>query len=312
MRRFVPRHGWTWDDAAIAAADVPDGAVALMVSKLERLEPAARELIGFASCVGDSFDADLLADLSGRTRDSIEAPLFVLAEEGLIAPAPGGFRFAHDRIREAAQSLLTADAGSRLHYDAGRLLLERTPEAERTPRIFEIVEHLNRGRSHLESDLRLPLIELNLPAAKRALTTGAGTAAGGYLSIARELFCAADRDARRELGFDLYFQSAESALQSNEYDAALPSLATLDQRAPSPLEFARIATARLRVLALVQQPETCLRYTLEALRSLGVRWPENPSWPRSRLELLRVRRARCCASSPTTSSAPFPRKNTRV
>ena len=287
--RFAPQHGWTWNDAAIAAADIPDGAVALMVSKLERLDPAARELIQFASCVGDSFDVELLADLSGRTRESIEPPLFVLAEEGVIAPAPTGFRFAHDRIREAAQSLLTPDALSRLHYDVGRLLLERTPEAQRGARVFQIVEHLNRGRSHLDGELRVTLIELDLLAGKRALTTGAGSTAGGYLSVARELFSPSDWDTRRELGFDLYFQSAESAFQGNAYDAALAFLSTLDQRDPSPLELARIETARLRVLALVQQPEAVLRHALRVLRVLGVRWSENPSRLRSHLSLLRVR-----------------------
>ncbi len=308
--RFAPQHGWTWNDAAIAAADIPDGAAALMVSKLERLDRAARELIEFASCVGDSFDVELLADLSGRARESIEPPLFVLAEEGLIAPAPGGFRFVHDRIREAAQALLTPEARSRLHHDAGRLLLERTPDSERAARVFEIVEHLNRGRAHLASELRVPLLELNLLAGTRALTTGAGSTAGGYLSVARELFLPADWEARRALGFDLYFKSAESALQGNEYDAALAFLSTLEQRAPSPLEFAQIAGARLRVLGLVQQPEACLRYALGALRTLGVRWSENPSRLRSHLSMLWVRlmlRGRALEDALRPAAAPDPR-----
>ncbi len=286
--RYAPRRGWTWNDAAIAAADIPEGAVALMVSKLERLEPAARELIEFASCVGDTFDVEELVHLSGRDRDDIEPPLFVLAEEGLIAPAPGGFRFAHDRIREAAQSLLSDAARSRLHHDAGKLLLARTPEAERSNRAFEIVEHLNRGRAHLEPELRIPLMELDLLAGKRALAAGAGATASGYLAVARELFCADDWNARRELGFELYLQSAESAFLSGDYPGALALLATLDQRSPSRLELAQIASKRLRVLSLIQQPEACLRYTIDMLRRLGVRWPEHPSRWRARLATLRV------------------------
>ena len=286
--RFAPRHGWTWNDAAIAAADIPEGAVALMVSKLERLDPAARELIEFASCVGDSFDVDQLAHLSGRDRDEIEPPLFVLAEEGLIAPAPGGFRFAHDRIREAAQSLLSDAARSRLHYDAGKLLLARTPEDKRPARAFEIVEHLNRGRAHLDTELRIALMELDLVAGKSALAAGAGATAAGYLAVARELFGADDWQTRRELGFDLYLHSAESAFLSGDYSGALALLAALDQRSPSRLELAQVASKRLRVLLLIQQPEACLRYTVDTLRRLGVRWPEHPSRLRARLATLRV------------------------
>ena len=39
----------------------------------------------------------------------LEPSLYALADAGLITPCNSGFRFAHDRICEAAQALLTKD-----------------------------------------------------------------------------------------------------------------------------------------------------------------------------------------------------------
>src|SRR5262249_43560600 len=154
--RFVRDVGWSWDSAAIAAADIPDGAVALMVAKLERLEPAARELLQFASCVGDEVDAELLGELLGDASDTLHDPLFVLAAEGLIAPSRLGFRFVHDRIREAAQALLSAEERAGLHHRTARLLLERTSSERRAERAFEIADHLNHAQALLsEADRRV-------------------------------------------------------------------------------------------------------------------------------------------------------------
>ena len=269
--------GWTWNEAALMAADIPDGAVGLMVAKLERLEPAARELIEFASCVGDQFDVAQLAQLSGRARETLEPALFLLAEEGLVAPSPGGFRFVHDRIREAAQSLLSPERLVRVHYETGRLQLERTPVDERPQRALDIVEHLNRGRCHVGEDLRVPLIELNLIASERALASGAGATAAGYLAVARELFRTGDWETQRALGFDLYLQSAASASQNEDYEAALRLLDVLDAHTVSRVELALVASKRALVFAMTKPAEECGRYAIDILRQLGLRWPLHPS-----------------------------------
>jgi hypothetical protein len=286
--RFADGRGWTWNEPAIIAADIPDGAAALMVAKLQRLEPAARELIEFASCVGDAFDAEQLALLSGRERALLEPVLFVLAEEGLIAPSHAGFRFVHDRIREAAQSLLSPDRIARIHYETGRLQLERIPEADRPRRIFDIVEHLNRGRAHVGTDLRLPLIQLNLQAGERALASGAGATAAGYLAVARELLTPDDWESERALSFDVYLQSAASAFQCSDHEAALALLDALDARPLSRLEFALVASKRTQIYALTKPTEECARFALDVLRELGVRWPLHPSRLRGVLAMLRV------------------------
>ena len=285
------RHGegWSWDAGAVAAADIPDGAVALMVAKISRLEPGPRSLIQLASCVGDEFDVEVLADLDPTDRCALEEQLHALSDSGLIAPCLAGFRFVHAGIREAALSLLPEALRTRLHYKIAELLLARIPEPERGPRVFSIVEHLNRGLPHLSEDLRGIAIQLNLVAGKRALATGAAATSEGYLSVARGLFREEDWHGQRGLGFDLLLPSAESAVLRRDFATALALLDELDRRSPSLLEATKVAMRRIQVFAVTQHPEDCARYALGALRKFGIRWPLRPSSWHARLALRIVR-----------------------
>ncbi len=288
LLRFVRGTGWCWELPALDAADLPDGAVALMTAKIGRLDGGARSVLQFASCVGDEFDAELLAEL-GREREGLDPALDALCDAGLIAHCPSGFRFAHARIREAAQALLSNEDRDRLHYQMARLLLERFSSEERPRHVFEIVEHLNRGLRHLPDDLRCTAIELNVLAGQVALAAGAAGTASGLLSVAQMLFRDGDWTTHRALCFDLHLYSAESAFQNGKFDEALAWLDALERSAASRGEFAQVAVKRIKVLALLRSPEESARAALAVLARLGVHWPEHPSRLRAALEVHMVR-----------------------
>src|ERR1700721_3207804 len=67
---------------------------------------------------------------------------------GLIFRSDDSYRFLHDRVQEAAYSLIPEKMRSAAHLRIGMLLAAHTPTAKREEAIFEIVNHLNRG-SHL-------------------------------------------------------------------------------------------------------------------------------------------------------------------
>jgi len=67
---------------------------------------------------------------------------------GLIFRADDSYRFLHDRVQEAAYSLIPMDLRAGAHLRIGLLLATHTPAEKRDEAIFEIVNQLNRG-SHL-------------------------------------------------------------------------------------------------------------------------------------------------------------------
>ena len=87
----------------------------------------------------------------------------------MIVRSDGAWRFAHDRVQEAAYSLIAEEARAEAHLRIGRMLNERTPAEHREEAIFEIVSQLNRGAGLITAeDERFQLAELNLIAGKRA------------------------------------------------------------------------------------------------------------------------------------------------
>ena len=288
LLRYAPGVGWTWDPERVAAADIPDGAVALMTAKIHGLGSGPRAVLEFASCVGAEFDLDLLCELGAGERTQIDRHLYELCDAGLLAPCSGGFRVAHDRIREAAQSLLSDAERARLHYDTAFWLLSRLSETEQTERVFELVHHLNLGLPLVREEQRLSVVRLNFIAGSRALAAGAAGTAELHFDVARKAFRDGDWRGQPQLAFDLHLQSAESAFQCGGFERALQLLDALERATLSPMQSSQVVMKRSRIFALTREPEEAVRYTLSALRAFGIRWPLHPRAARAYLEMLSV------------------------
>ena len=150
---------WVWDVARIEQEQIADNVVELVAGRIGRLAPVAQRLVRLAACIGNHFDLKTLAVVSGATpRETAAALAEPLAQE-IIAPigesykyapwsetspdADISYRFAHDRLQQAAYGMIPAGDRPRLHEHIGRLILERSTPEQREERLFEIVNHLN-------------------------------------------------------------------------------------------------------------------------------------------------------------------------
>ena len=109
-------------------------------------------------------------------------PSWEAVRSGLIFRAEDSYRFLHDRVQEAAYSLIPEELRAEAHLRIGMLLAAHTPPEKRDEAIFEIVNQLNRG-SHLITSLaeRERVAELNLIAGRRAKISTAYDSALKYL-----------------------------------------------------------------------------------------------------------------------------------
>ena len=282
---------WRWSEEAIRSAVVPEGAVELLVARIERMAPEVVGVLRFSACAADEFDLDLLEKLGGGERAELARSLAELLRTGLIVPVRGGFRFVHDRIREAAQALMEPEAREQLHCETGRFLLEHTSETELAGRVFLLAKHLNEGRRFVPDTLRLRLAHINLLAGQQELASGAVQAASRFLSIGRSLLRDSDWDDRRDLVVEMLLAGADCEFQCSDYDSALQILDLLDARPLSHLERSQIEVKRIQVRALTQSPEEASRYILSVFREMGIRWRLHPSRLRLWIERWRGRRA---------------------
>jgi predicted ATPase len=173
-----------------------------------------------------------------------------------VERSASAYRFIHDRVQEAAYSLIPEDRRAEAHLRIGRLLVAHTPLEKREEAIFDIVNQLNRGAALITAqDEREQLAELNLVAGKRAKASTAYAAAQIYLTAGCALLPEDCWEHRYALTFSLEFHLAECEFLIGALAAAENRLAMLSSRAGRLVDFAAV---------------TCLR---SSLHDLG---PERP------------------------------------
>jgi predicted ATPase len=122
-----------------------------MVGKLSRLPARTQEALQQLACLGNSADLTTLALVRRTSEDQVRADLWEAVRLELIERLDGAFRFVHDRIQEAAYSLISEPLRADAHLQIGRLLVAHTPRDKREEVIFEIVNQLNRGAALVTS-----------------------------------------------------------------------------------------------------------------------------------------------------------------
>jgi predicted ATPase len=287
---FEPHTGWIWEIAAIASAGVPDGASALLALKLETLEPELRDLLARASCAGASFAPTLLARLLNQDDAVVQRQLHVLEGLGLVVACPQGFRFAHDRIRDAAETSLSNAERRDVHAHIAAAALEDLSETASNETILDLASHLVRAEDSWPRDRSWRRIEVCLTAGRRALRSGALHEARAYLEFACTCLASEDAESRRELALNVYLSCAESAFLERDAARALELLNLAQPYVASNLEHARLEMQRIQSLALVGSAYECVSHALGILRRWRIRWPTHPSYWRVYWAMLRVRR----------------------
>jgi PAS domain S-box-containing protein len=279
---------WFWDSARIRAKGYTDNVVDLMIGKLSRLPPLSRKALQQLACIGSSAGLELLALDVSDSNDDLRQHLQEALRSGLVFASEVSFRFLHDRVQEAAYSLIPEAERAAAHLRIGRLLANHTPLAQREEAIFEIVNQLNRGAALIEShDEKAQLAELNLIAGKRAKASTAYASALQYLSAGAALLSDAGHH-RPGLLFALELQRAECEFSSGQLGAAEAHLATLASRATSLVDRAAVACLQSDLYTTLNRSDRAIEVCLGYLRHLSIEWSPHPTKEEAQLEYERI------------------------
>ncbi|MDI3561782.1 ATP-binding sensor histidine kinase [Bradyrhizobium sp. Arg816] len=232
---------WVWDLLRIRAKGFTDNIVELMVEKLKRLPPETRKVLQQFACMGNGAEFDMLRMGYQGSVEDMHDHLWEAVRSGLIFRADNSYRFLHDRVQEAAYSLIPTELRAEAHLRIGLLLVERTPAEKREEAIFEIVNQLNRG-SHLITSVedRERVAELNLIAGRRAKLSTAYDSALTYLRAGRTLLAEETKERNPQLIFSIEYLTAECELLTVTVClAAGDPLAEVQKECENGLAFAR-------------------------------------------------------------------------
>src|SRR6266436_2606575 len=116
---------WRWDVQRIEGKGFTDNVVELMIAKLKRLPGPTQQAMTLLACLGNLAEAETLAIVGSSSVDQLDAALWEAVRAGFVMRVDGTYRFVHDRIQEAAYSLIPQTQQTQTHLRIGRLLLAR-------------------------------------------------------------------------------------------------------------------------------------------------------------------------------------------
>jgi predicted ATPase/GAF domain-containing protein len=284
---------WTVRMEARVAA-MTDNVIDLMTGKIQKLPPDTQQALMLAACIGNPIDPRSLAIVG---RQSLQAALDSLQDaltEGLIhavdppygsreaadrdvdAPTLPTYVFLHDRVQQAAYSLIPAADLPNVHLTAGRLLLERSGVSGED-RLFDIVHHLNRGSALMTDEAeRLRLAQLNLDAGRKAKSATAYQVALGFFQTGLGFLTEEQWESAYALAFSLHLEAAESLYLCGEFEAAERDFNRLLAGARTPLDKAQIHALKILQYEHTSRYADAIRAGREGIGLFGIAFPDRP------------------------------------
>ncbi|NQE32290.1 AAA family ATPase [Microcoleus asticus] len=287
---------WQWDLKQIKAQPLTDNVLELTSKKVKKLPTATQAVLKLAACVGNQFDLKTLAIIYEKSLQETATDLRSALQSGLIIPLSHAYqlaeldvaglsdrlvaeyKFAHDRIQQAVYSLISEADRQSVHLRVGRLLLQNTPSEELAQKLFDIVNHLNKGRALIERQIeRYELARLNLQAGKKAKSSAASQPAFNYLQIGLTLLNKKSWSQQYNLTLDLHLEAAETAYTIANYDEMERLAGVVLQKAKTLLDKVKVYEIKMQAYCAQMKFLEAIQIGLEVLKLLGVELPERPN-----------------------------------
>jgi predicted ATPase/signal transduction histidine kinase len=306
---FNPDGYWECDIVKIQSLAITDDVVEFIAMQIQKLPLATQDVLKLAACIGDRFDLEVLSIVSEQSQlvtmavwNGLQAGLILPTsqiykfnqdledlrnlQDGVVGvdrvfelPAANStYRFLHDRVQQAAYSLIPADERQQTHLQIGRLLLADTPPEQQSERLFEMVNHFNIATNLIQQpDERELVATLNLLAAQKARTATAYAAAVGYARLGLQLLGKLAWQHQYELALALHETLAETTFLKGDFEQVPALVDLVIERAKTPLDRVKSYETLIQLYTLQKQYQAAISQGLEILQQLGLKLAAKPN-----------------------------------
>jgi PAS domain S-box-containing protein len=187
--------------------------------------------------------------------------------------------FAHDRVQEAAYTLVLPNERDRTHLSIGRLLLQNQRTSVDEQDLYKIVDQLNHGLYLVEDQQeQMQIARLNLQAARAARKANAFETGLKYAKAGIELLGQNSWDQDYRLTLELQEQAALLAHAAGDIPGMEQHSEQVLQHGRDPLDLAKVQRLHIEFLLSSKRFDEAIDFGLEALRILGQEFPPKPEW----------------------------------
>ncbi|KOP25401.1 serine/threonine protein kinase [Hapalosiphon sp. MRB220] len=312
---------WQYNLAKIMTLSLTDDVVEFMAMQLEKLPRHTQEILKLAACIGNQFDIKTLSIVYEKNAIDTASDLWTALHEGLVIPETDEYKlfiedsdnsliindvrqstqlpvtknqlpkykFVHDRVQQAAYSLIPEEKKKSIHLTIGRLLLKKIPTQDREENIFALVNQLNIGldliTNQVESD---ELAAMNLIAGRRALSSTAYGTAIKYLTTGIELLKDDGWERKYELTLSLYETAAEAAYLFGNFEQIEQFVQIVLAQAKTLLEKVKVYEVKIKAYGAQNQALEAVNIALTVLKQLGIEFPQNSNQSDVQLAMVQI------------------------
>ncbi|NET02616.1 MAG: AAA family ATPase [Sphaerospermopsis sp. SIO1G1] len=229
---------WRWNIKQLEDISITDNVVELMSRQIEKLDDETQKILKLAACIGNQFNLEILSVINNKSQKVTAQELQPAIDKGLVIPLDNQYKvtrlwnseelskklsekdfesliyipykFLHDRVQQAAYSLIPTQEKQPIHLQIGRLLLKNIPEEQISNNIFNIVNQFNEGIDLITEQLEKEVLaKLNLQAGKKAKLSTAYKTALKYLETATNMLAINEWNSKNSLIYEVYLEYLE-------------------------------------------------------------------------------------------------------
>ena len=288
---------WQCDIARVRSLSLTDDVVEFVAVQLLKLPLETQRVLKLAACIGAQFDLNTLVIVSKQSQIDVATALWKALQEGLILPITETYKFfqaadietsaqeiavpykfLHDRVQQAAFSLIPDDQKASIHLEIGQLLLDRTSDIEQNNKLFDIVNHLNRGLKLLVDPAEQEKIaQLNGIVAKKARSATAYESAMTYATTGITLLTPDCWQSQYELALMLHELAAENAFLAADFEQMEHWAQIVLEQAKTLLDRVKIYEIEIQSHILQHQLLDAIALAKQVLSQLGIQLPDCPT-----------------------------------
>ena len=269
---------WRWDMDRIRANGYTDNVVDLMVEKLKQLSASTQEALKLLACLGNVTEIATLALVQENTEEAAHTALWEAVHAGLVLREEGAYTFLHDRIQQAAYSLIPEEGRADTHLRIGQMLTTMTPD-QLDEHLFDVASQFNRGAARLiDREEKARVAAIDLRAGRRAKASSAYASACVYLAGGMDVLDEREWDSQYELMLHLRLERAECEFLTGNFERAEQLIAELLARAASKLDQAAVYHQKILLHTVKSENTEAVDTALTCLRLFDIDIPAHPTW----------------------------------
>ncbi|MBR8835477.1 MAG: AAA family ATPase [Stigonema ocellatum SAG 48.90 = DSM 106950] len=292
---------WQWDIELLQNIGITDNVVELMVSKIQNLSENTQNLLTIAACIGNTFSLDILSIINEKPLSATAEDLWEALQSGLILPLSNAYKsflfdepdvafaglgkelrveyqFVHDRVQQAAYSLIPGNHKKAVHLKIGQLMLKNTNLEGTKENIFEILNHLNRSIELIISQSeREKLAQLNLIAGRKAKAANAYEHAVKYLTVGLEILPENTWQSQYELTVSLYLEAVEAEYLNANFAQAATLADVVLRQSTNLLHRVKVYELQIQFYMAQNQMSKAMDTGFSALKQLNISLASLPS-----------------------------------